>query len=286
MRRARLTQDWSAKVNPFFVLVIHFLRVMPLILRELVQGRANPTRHTVLLEACKQSVPLLPPGLADALIAEQQVAELMATLGENDLLVDPIERRAVAEVGVRIQSIPPALLKKGFDTPHWWMPQNSWSEFLRKEHMVESLLNALALLQMHTPLRELTQRVASGDAELFGKLFRFEKKVLQEKGPSSERLLQPLSDQATKIVGRALLLKGQPLGYQIHLRMVLFFGWDFGLCDLSVPELHAFLSQMQIIPNSYDPETLRKYRGRLAKLISKVPQRLLPDVSSSTSPVS
>jgi hypothetical protein len=67
---------------------------------------------------------------------------------------------------------------------------------------------------------------------------------------------------------------------------VLFFGWDFGLCDLSVPQLHAFLSQMQIIPNSYDPETLRKYRDRLAKLISKVPQRLLPDVSSSTSPVS
>ena len=210
------------------------------------------------------------------LIAEQEAAKLIATLGENDLLVDPIERRAVAEVGVRIQNAPPALLKKGFGKPHWWMAQSSWSEFLGKEHIVESILNAVALLQLRTPLSELTQRVADGDAHLFGKLFRFESKGLQEKGPSSERILRPLKDQATRIVGKALLLKGQPPGYHIHLRMVLFFGWDFGLCDLSVPELHAFLTQMHVIPNSYNPETLRKYRSRLLQLIRKVPQHLLP----------
>src|SRR5205809_2110161 len=38
----------------------------------------------------------------------------------------------------------------------------------------------------------------------------------------------------------------------------LFFGWSFGLCDLSNDELYAFLNELQIILGSFDPESLRK----------------------------
>lgn len=46
----------------------------------------------------------------------------------------------------------------------------------------------------------------------------------------------------------------------LRLRMALYFGWDFGLSDLSIHELHRFLVQLDPIRDSYDPETLRKYR--------------------------
>ena len=97
-------------------------------------------------------------------------------------------------------------------------------------------------------------------------------KFENEKHKLPDSVIGPLTDEATKIVGRALLLKGEPPGHQLPLRMILYFGWDFGLSDLSIRELHAFLLQMGIIADFYDTEALRKYRDRLRKFIRANPQ--------------
>jgi len=207
--------------------------------------------------------------------------EQLVMQSENEWLAYPEVREALAKIAARIDHTPESLLRKGFASPHWWMTENSWSEFLGKGHASESLLNAVALLQLNVPLHDLTQRVADGDPHLYVKLFR-----IGDPDVGSERILdtvvQPLSDQATRIVGRALLRKGEPPGYQLPLRMVLFFGWDFGLCDLSIRELHNFLVQMNIVPNFYDPETLRKYRDRLRSNIRRASRRQLSQTSRPT----
>jgi len=214
---------------------------------------------------------------------EKKVPDFLAAGDENELLSDPEVREAVIEITARVQSIPHGLLEKGLDKPHWWMTYGSWPEFLQKERIAESFLNVLALLHFKIPLHELTQRVTDGDSGVSAKLFRFEGRSPEGLYAGSQKVLENITDRATKIVGRALLFKEEPPGHQLHLRMVLFFGWDFGLSDLSTRELHAFLTEMQIIPSWYDPETLRKYRSRLLRLITREPKRLLPNFSSSTS---
>src|SRR5260370_25347100 len=137
-----------------------------------------------------------------------------------------------------------------------------------------SLLNVVSLLQLHMPLRDLTQRVADGDSDLYQKLFRAES---QPGDFTFDAVIRTLNDEATKIVGRALLREGEPPGHQLHLRMILYFGWDFGLSDLSIAELHAFLVRMSVIPDSYDPEALRKYRDRLRLFINTMSTKQLLD---------
>lgn len=282
MVRSELTVDWRAKVNPLFVLAIQFLRLIPRLVRKLAHDRPGDGAQlrTVLVEACEETILLLPVGLPEKSEVTEDLIGHLTSKGENKWLADPEVRRAVADVAARVESTPESLLRKGFERPHWWMTENSWLEFLQKEHIAEDLLNAVALLQLKTPLHDLTQRVANGDAGLYTKLFRSENKGLRDGIVGlQESVLRSLTDQATRIVGRALLLKGDPPGYQLRLRMTLFFGWDFGLRDLSIPELRAFLSQVQVIPNWYDSETLRKYRDRLRSFINRVSRRSLPEAT-------
>lgn len=205
---------------------------------------------------------------------------------QNKWLADPDVRKGLIEIATTIENAPESLVRKGLATPHWWMGRVKWSEFVQREQVAESLLNALALLQLNLPLHDLTRRVAGGDRKLYEKLFRSntrssnDREVTLEKGLNE--VLQPLSDQATKIVGRALLLKGEPPGYQLPLRMILFFGWDFGLSDLSARELYRFLVEMTVIPSSYDPETLRKYRNRLRRIIDQTSSNRLPEGAEFT----
>jgi len=205
---------------------------------------------------------------------------------ENKWLADPEVRKGLGQIATTIENAPKSLVRKGFGRPHWWMAQTSWAEFFQKEHVSESLLNALALLQLNVPLQDLTTRVAEGDRKLYDRLFRLNAKSPKEREvrleKALEEVLQPLNNQATKIVGRALLLKGEPPGYQLPLRMILFFGWDFGLCDLSVRELHQFLAEMTVVPDSYDPETLRKYRNRLRRIIERTSGHRLPEITEFT----
>jgi hypothetical protein len=278
MRRIEPPADWRGKVNPFFVLAIRYLRVIPRFIRALAFGGPESSEaRTILVEACRESLSLLPPGIPKESEAPVDFTVGLAGKEENKFLADPAVQKAVSEVAARIQNIPESLLKKGLARPHWWMTQKSWPEFLQKSHIAESILNAWSLLQLNTPLHDLTRRVANGDSDLYAKLFRSESKLPQ--GSAFDSVIGPLTDEATKIVGRALLLKGDLPGHQLPLRMILYFGWDFGLSDLSIRELHAFLLQMGIIPDLYDTEALRKYRDRLRKFIraNTVSRSLPPD---------
>jgi len=268
--------DWRGKVNPFFALALHYLQVIPRFIRALALGGPESAEaRTILVEACRESLSLLPPGIPKESEAPVDFTVGLAGKEENKFLADPAVQQAVSEVAARIRNSPELLLKKGFERPHWWMTQKSWPEFLQKSHVAESMLNALSLLQLNTPLHDLTRRVANGDSDLYAKLFRSENKLPQ--GSAFDSVIGSLSDEATKIVGRALLQKGDLPGHQLPLRMILYFGWDFGLADLSIPELHAFLLQMGIIPVSYDTEALRRYRDRLRKFIrANTPSRSLP----------
>src|SRR6266481_5181050 len=156
--------------------------------------------------------------------------------------------------------------QKALRDPHWWMQYDSWRDFLKAESVVQSLLNILSFLHFQLPLAELTQRVADGEP----RLFRSEVKI-PESNAISKKFLAGLDDRAMQIVGQALLLKGEPQGYQLRLRMVLFFGWDFGIADLSNDELYSFLYDLKIISITHDPETLRRYRNRIRKMIEKSP---------------
>ncbi len=282
MGRGELAIDWRDKVNPLFVLAIQFLGLMPRLIKEIAGNRQDAGEHAraILVEASRQSMRFLPPGPPETAIqTHDEIADLWPTLDEGDWLRSPDVRKATGEIAARIQNAPRALLRIGFDKPHWWMPYGSWPEVLRKERLVESLFNVLALLHFQIPLGELTRRISEGDPELSAKLFR----SFQDSRLAPESLLENFTDAATRIVGRALLLKGEPPGYQLRLRMVLFFGWDFGLCNLSVRELYTFLTQMDVVPSSYDLESLRKYRDRLRQLIGKAPVRLLPGASGDGS---
>lgn len=269
MAREKLTANWRTKVNPFFVLSLQFIRTIPRILRELSQGHeiGGPQLRSVLLDACDESKQLLPTGSSDHSEEGEKLATQLLNQRDNKWFADPEVRKAAAHVAARLHSAPQSLLTKGFERPHWWMMENSWEQFIRKGHIAESFLNALALLQTNMPLRDLVQQVGSGNLGLYAKLFRPKAAERYKEETTLDSILEPLKDQATKIVGTALLIKGQPPGYQLHLRMVLFFGWEFGLRDLSIPELHRFLTETHVVPDSYDPETLRKYRNRLRETI-------------------
>jgi len=292
MSRREPTPDWRQKVNPIFTLAMQFLRVIPRLIRELRQSwpDADPQIPKLLVKACEETMPLLPVALAKPPEITHGWAEQLTIQPANKWLADPEVRNAVAKIAVRIEHAPESILKKGFARPHWWMAQSSWSEFVEKEDISESLLNALSLLQLNLPLHALTKRVAEGDSTLYRKLFRLSSKNSKDMDDRLEdiqesvleRVLQPLKDQATKIVGRALLHRGEPPGYQLPLRMVLFFGWDFGLCDLTVEELYNFVVQMNVVPDSYDPETLRKYRNRMRKIIQGASGHQLLETTRST----
>lgn len=275
MRRKERAVDWRGKVNPLFALAIEYLRVIPRFVRALATGGPQRVQaHAILVDACNQSLSLFPPTVPNQSDTPEDLTE-WPPVKENKLLADPAVRQAIGEVATRVRNIPGPLLKKGFGGPHWWMTQKSWQEFVQESHVAESLLNMLSLVQLHMPLRDLTQRVADGDSDLYGKLFLSNNQA-QLEGFTFDAVIRPLTDEATKIVGRALLLKGQPPGHQLSLRMMLFFGWEFGLSDLSIPELHAFLVRMDIIPANYDPEALRKYRDRMRRFINTVSSRQLP----------
>jgi len=157
------------------------------------------------------------------------------------------------------------------------MTSGSWPELFKESEWAESVLNILSLLHLSVPLPELTQRVSDGDPALHEKLFRT-RRNFDDNGKSAkllETVLRPVRDRATKIVARQLLLRGDPGGYLLSLRVVLYFGWDFGLSDLTITELHNFLVKMKLVQESYDPETLRKFRDRVRLQIEKK-RRLLP----------
>ncbi len=283
MHRSELTVDWRAKVNPLFVLAIQFLRLIPSLVKKLASDHTNAggQARAALVDACEESLSLLPPSPAKATKAEAELTNFLATQEENEWLADPEVRAAIAGVAAKVQGAPEALLRRGLDKPHWWMPEGSWPEFLQKGSIAESILNVLALLHFRIPLNELTQRFTDGDAKFSKKLSYSESRAPHDRQAGVERVLGAVKDRATKIVGRKLLLRGEPPGHQLQLRMVLFFGWDFGLRDLTINELHSFMNQIQVIGSSHDPETLRRYRDRLRRLIRNASEGLLLD---STSP--
>src|SRR6266478_620345 len=204
--------DWRQKVNPVFTLAILFLRLIPRLIRELKQSwpDSDPHIRTLLVKACEETMPLLPVALSEQAEATRGWVEQLALQPQNKWLVYPEVRAALVKIEARVEHTPESVLRKGFARPHWWMAQNTWSEFLEKEHVSESLLNALALLQLNLPLHDLTRRVADGDSILYAKLFRLSSRNPKdlddklEKAQESvlEGVLQPLKDQGTKIVGR------------------------------------------------------------------------------------
>src|SRR2546425_3450547 len=123
MRRGEPTVDWRGKVNPLFVLGIRCLRLIPRLFMELAPGGPDTKRQarTVLVEACKESMLLLPPHLARDGDPEEKFTDFPAAGDENEWLSDPEVREAIIDISARVRSVPQELLKKGLDKPHWWM---------------------------------------------------------------------------------------------------------------------------------------------------------------------
>ena len=285
MGRGELAVDWRDKVNPFFVLAIQLLGIIPSIIRQLALGGSEGKEQakSIFVARCRESLALLPPEVAERRNGTTDFTEALVTQRENKWLADPAVRNAVGQIAARVQNAPEPLLQKGFQRPHWWMAHDSWSEALQKERMLISGLNALALLHFQIPLEVLKQRVAGGDPDLFSKLFRVDSKMLQNQAVSLSSLLNEVSDEATRIIGNALLLRSEPARHQLEMRLILFFGWDFGLGDLSNDQLYSFLRETRIIPSSYDPESLRRYRNRLRQLMRKARSRQLPHLTHNAS---
>jgi hypothetical protein len=261
--------NWNTKVSPAFVIGIQFVRFISRLINDLQANESLEDRTgSLFIEFCRETLVLLPETPPETSDVESLVDQFSAPTYGEGFFEAPEVRRAMAEIGARIANLPPEISARGFARPHWWMQYASWRDFLKAERVAQSFLNLLAFLHFQLPLAELTQRVADGDPKLFARLFRFETKI-PAPDATSEKFLAGLDDRAMQIVGRALLLKGEPQGYQLRLRMVLFFGWDFGIADLSNSELHSFLNDMKIIPPAYDPETLRRFRNRIRKLIEK-----------------
>lgn len=279
MRRTE-TEDWRVKVNPIFTVTVLALRVISRLFRQLGQNqiRGDADIQATLLDGCEKAMSLLPSALAAPPEKTSDWVEQFIIQTDNKWLADPAVCQALSQLADKFESVPETLREKGVTRPHWWITQHSWSEFLQKPNASESLLNALALLQLQMPLRELTHRIAEGDARVCHKVFSSRNEVFTNSSVA-EKLLQPFKDDATKIVGRALLRKGDPPGYQLPLRMILFFGWDFGLRDLSIPQLYRFLVEMDIIPESYEEQTLRKFRDRLRDLIQRTSRNRLCDTT-------
>jgi hypothetical protein len=265
-----LEGQWREKINPLLVGGIQFFQFIMRVLNQLQLDQDLEEQTTKLfIESCKHMSQFLPEISPENSQIETGMHQLSANFGNDSFIANPEVRRAMAEIAARFANAPPDLLKKGFAQPHWWMRYPSWSEFFKTQGIAQSLLNLLSFLHFQISLDELTQRVADGDLKLYSKVFRFVGKELKSSSETSEKLLKSLDDRAMQVVGRALLFQGEPRGYQLRLRMVLFFGWDFGLVDLSNNELCTFLNEMQIIPASYDPESLRRYRNRMRALIKR-----------------
>src|ERR1700680_1070559 len=121
--------DWRGKVNPFFVLAVHCLRRILSFFRALAfAGPESAEVRTILVEACRESLSLLPPGIPKESESPADFTVGLAGKEENQFLADPAVQRAVSEVAARVRSSPESLLKKGFERPHWWMTQKSWPE--------------------------------------------------------------------------------------------------------------------------------------------------------------
>ncbi len=268
MPRNETDRDWREKVNPIFPLIVQSMQTFP----RLVRSKNEIQRKQVLIEACERAISLLPEGPSDLTgidMSDWQVK--MASEPQTAWLADSAICDAFAKLLRKLKGIPRAAFKQGFSGRHWWMTNGSWSELLQESEWAESLLNVLSHLHLSVPLPEITQRVSDGDADLHDKLFR------TRRGPSDngtsakllERVLRPVRDRATKIVARQLLLRGDPVGHLLSLRVLLYFGWDFGLSDLTISEMHNFLVQLKLVRDSYDPETLRKFRDRIRSQIEK-----------------
>lgn len=271
MRRGELKIQWRGEVNPLFVLGIQYGRFIVRIAEELRDeaGDIEQRAPMILAQMCKETLRLLPRVPCEDLDTRQQVIKELGDIGkEDELLGAPEVREPLAEVTSRVRAAPKALLMKGLTEPHWWMARDTRSEGVQ-ERLTQSLLNALALLHFKTPLHALKEQVVGSDVRLFGHLFHIDTKVLEARHVplAIERIMKyvRVRDEATRIVGKALLLRKDPPGHQLPLRMALFFGWDFGLKDLSNDELYTFLIDMHIVPPNYDPETLRKYRNRMVR---------------------
>lgn len=265
--------DWREKVNPVFPLAVQLLQMLSLLLRSGDQAEAK----RLSIDACERAISLLPDGptdMADIDMSEWQ--EKMANEPETCWLADPKVCDAMARLLGRLKGLPKNVFTKHFAKPHWWMTQDSWAKFLQEQGWAQGFLNILSLLHFNVPLPELTQRISDGDFVLLKKLSRVHHDGSADRNSARilKKLLSPLGD-ATKIVGWPLLLRGNPPGHSLRLRLVLFFGWDFGLSELSIPELYDFLIQLNLIRPSYDPETLRRYRDRIRDLIDKSRNRQL-----------
>ena len=262
--------QWRGQVNPLLVGGIQFLRFIRSIFSELqLDQDLEEQTARLFIESCKHTSQFLPDALPEHSRIETGMDKLSTNAEDDGFFANPDVRRALTEIIARFAGTPTELLKKGFAQPHWWMPYPSWSEFFKAESAAQILLNLMSLLHFQISVDELTQRIADGDLNLYARLFRFDGKELKASSPISEKLLRNLDDRAMQVVGRALLLQGEPRGHQLRLRMVLFFGWDLGLADLSISELHTFLNEMEIIPAFYDPESLRRYRDRMRYLIKR-----------------
>ncbi|PYP85986.1 MAG: hypothetical protein DMG65_19570 [Candidatus Angelobacter sp. Gp1-AA117] len=256
--------QWREKINPVFVIGIQLLKFLSRLFNNLELDQDFDGQATkFFIEFCQGSLQFLPETDPENGQIEEHTQGLSRKLAEEGIFSNPEVCHAMAELGARGANVTPELLKMGFARPHWWMRYSSWSDLLKTERLGETFLNLWSLLHFQIPLAELTQRVTEGDHKLYAKLFRFEGNGVLEPNTFPEGILKSFDDRATQIVGRALLLRGEPQGHQLRLRMTLFFGWDFGLADLSINELHGFLTEMQIIPKFYDPETLRKFRNRM-----------------------
>lgn len=270
----RRPNDWRLKVNPIFTLAVMGLRALPCLIAELRNG--GPDRGSrikgLVVKTCQKTMPLLPADNGGGGEVATLWAERLGTIQFPYSWFDnPEVRQAFAQLTARIGDASDAALAKGFVDAHWWMVRGSWTDGLERRRLSESILNVVALLQLQTPLQDVVGRVSNGDSALFARVFTAS---VVRPGDEDELILNqvlgPLNDKGAKIVGRAFLLKGQPTGYQLRLRMALFFGWDFGLCDLTIPELHECLVQMDVVSANYDPETLRRFRDRLRRLIDRV----------------
>lgn len=268
MPQLETQSDWRDTVNPIFPLAIQLIQMFPRLIRSEDQLEAK----RALIEGCEKAISRLPQWPADMTdIDMSDWQEKMGNDSESAWLADPEVSDAMARLLGRLKGFPKDVFTKHFGRPHWWMTESSWVEFLQEQAWVGSVLNIVSLLHLNVSLPELTQRVSDGDFALNTRLFRRGRNAGEDAKSSTllETVLRPLKDRATRIVARQLLLRPDPPGYLLRLRMALYFGWDFGLSDLSIPELHRFLVQLDLIPNSYDPETLRKYRDRIRGLIDK-----------------
>ena len=128
MQNPTTGNEWREKVNPLLTIGVRFLEFISRLLRE-IHTTGEHQAATLFIEFCKNSIPLLPSSGEENPNVERDAAKLVASF-DDEFLVNPEARRALAELLVRLRNSPEALLRKNFGKPHWWMGHSSWSEFL------------------------------------------------------------------------------------------------------------------------------------------------------------